>query len=57
MYCRVPVVAVNSGGPRESIVHGKTGLLLPGTVEAFADGLDDLCFGKQSNLKVRLYWG
>ncbi|KAJ1942319.1 Alpha-1,3-mannosyltransferase-like protein [Linderina macrospora] len=27
MYMRVPVVAVNSGGPRETVVHGKTGYL------------------------------
>src|SRR5262249_54716699 len=29
MYARVPVVAVNSGGPTESILDGATGYLVP----------------------------
>jgi len=32
-----PVLAVNSGGPRESIVDGETGFLLDPTPEAFAE--------------------
>lgn len=31
------VIAVDAGGPRESILHGKTGWLLPGTPAAFAE--------------------
>ena len=36
MASGTPVIAVNSGGPRESVVHGETGWLLPGTPRAFA---------------------
>ena len=32
-----PVIAVNNGGPRESVVHGATGWLCEPTAEAFAD--------------------
>ncbi len=28
MYCRTPVIACNSGGPRESILNEETGFLL-----------------------------
>ncbi len=31
-----PVIAVNRGGPRETILDGRTGLLVPDTPEAFA---------------------
>lgn len=36
MYCAVPVVAANSGGPLESVVDGVCGLLCPPTADAFA---------------------
>ena len=39
MACGVPVVAVNEGGPRESVVDGVTGLLTPRDESAFADAL------------------
>jgi glycosyltransferase involved in cell wall biosynthesis len=35
-----PVLAVNRGGPAESVVHGETGFLLEPTPEAFAAQLD-----------------
>ncbi|PIA15132.1 alpha-1,3-mannosyltransferase ALG2 [Coemansia reversa NRRL 1564] len=36
MYMRIPVVAVNSGGPRETILHGKTGYLCDPSKDDFA---------------------
>jgi glycosyltransferase involved in cell wall biosynthesis len=37
MACGTPVLAVNSGGPRESVLHGETGWLLPPEPRAFAE--------------------
>ena len=37
MASGTPVIAVASGGPCESVVHGETGWLLPGRPKAFAD--------------------
>ena len=39
MYCRRPVIAVNSGGPTESIVHEQTGILCDATPGAFAEAM------------------
>lgn len=36
MYAGKPVIAHNSGGPKESVVSGKTGYLVESTGEAFA---------------------
>jgi glycosyltransferase involved in cell wall biosynthesis len=36
MACGAPVLAVDSGGPRETVVHGETGWLLPNDATAFA---------------------
>jgi glycosyltransferase involved in cell wall biosynthesis len=39
--CGTPVVALNAGGARETVIDGETGVLVDGTsVEAFAGGLD-----------------
>lgn len=37
MAAGLPVLAVDHGGPRESIVHGRTGWLVPDDVEVFAE--------------------
>jgi len=42
MYAGLPVVAVNSGGPTESILHNETGLLVPPEPAAFADAIASL---------------
>ncbi|KAJ1960066.1 Alpha-1,3-mannosyltransferase-like protein [Dipsacomyces acuminosporus] len=39
MYMRIPVVAVNSGGPRETVAHGKTGYLCDPTKDEFAKAI------------------
>eukprot|EP00977_Amphora_coffeiformis_P006029 scaffold1294_cov167-Amphora_coffeaeformis.AAC.10 len=39
MYCQTPVLACNSGGPKESIVDGKTGFLRDPTADAFGQAL------------------
>ncbi len=39
MFNRRPVIAVNSGGPLESIEHGKTGFLVEGSKEQFAGAM------------------
>jgi glycosyltransferase involved in cell wall biosynthesis len=36
MAAGTPVLAVDSGGPSESVLHGETGWLLPNSAEAFA---------------------
>ncbi len=37
MYLRRPVIAVNSGGPLETVLDGRTGFLCEATPEAFAE--------------------
>ena len=37
MYMRNPVIAANSGGPLETVLHGKTGFLCEPTAESFAE--------------------
>lgn len=40
MYLRKPVVAVKSGGPIETVIHGSTGILCTeGSVDDFADAM------------------
>ena len=40
--CGLPVVAVAEAGVRETVVHGRTGLLVPATVDNFAQAVSDL---------------
>jgi len=42
MSCETPVLAVNEGGHRETVVDGKTGYLLPRNPEAFVEKLGSL---------------
>jgi len=42
MYARVPVVAVSSGGPLESIIEGETGFLRRQEPEAWAEAIQSL---------------
>jgi hypothetical protein len=37
MAAGLPVLAVDNGGPRESILHGRTGWLVPDEVDVFAE--------------------
>eukprot|EP01064_Diplonema_japonicum_P010139 TRINITY_DN17486_c0_g1_i1.p1 TRINITY_DN17486_c0_g1~~TRINITY_DN17486_c0_g1_i1.p1 ORF type:complete len:444 (+),score=76.19 TRINITY_DN17486_c0_g1_i1:797-2128(+) len=39
MYCGLPVIAVNSAGPLETVLHGKTGFLKEPTVQDFAPAI------------------
>uniref|UniRef100_A0AAV2MCU4 Alpha-1,3/1,6-mannosyltransferase ALG2 n=1 Tax=Knipowitschia caucasica TaxID=637954 RepID=A0AAV2MCU4_KNICA len=42
MYCCCPVIAVNSGGPLESVADGVTGFLCEPTAEAFSGAMERL---------------
>lgn len=42
MYCCCPVIAVNSGGPLESVADGETGFLCEPTAEAFSEAMGRL---------------
>jgi glycosyltransferase involved in cell wall biosynthesis len=42
MALEKPVIAVNRGGPSESVLHGETGLLVEPTPEAFAAAMEKL---------------
>ena len=42
MYAGSPVIAVNSGGPKETVVHEETGLLVENSLEGFASALEHM---------------
>lgn len=44
-------MAVNSGGPVESVVHGRTGLLLPSDAQVWAEGIRDLIMNGKYDAK------
>lgn len=61
-----PVLAVDSGGPRESVQHERTGLLLPPDVESFAAAMARLAadpalaaeYGRAGRLRANAFtWG
>ena len=54
MYARRPIVAVNSGGPLETVVDGKTGFLCEPTAEAFAKKMVFLYRNRGSSMEMGL---
>ncbi|XP_006010934.1 alpha-1,3/1,6-mannosyltransferase ALG2 [Latimeria chalumnae] len=52
MYMCCPVIAVNSGGPLESVVSGTTGFLCDPDPASFAEAMEK--FVKESGLKKRM---
>lgn len=53
MYAGLPVVAVNSGGPTESIAEGETGYLCEPTPSQFADAFEKVeNLGEQGRKKM-----
>lgn len=48
MYCSLPVVAVNDGGPTETVVDGLTGFLCQPTAESFAQAMKKLVDGGEA---------
>lgn len=52
MYCKLPVIAVNSGGPLETIENSVTGFLCEPTPKKFGDAM--LHFIQDSTLKERM---
>lgn len=47
-----PVIAVNSGGPLETIAHLETGILCPPTPEAFAGAMDRLVADDEQRMRM-----
>ena len=64
MSCGLPVVAVQEGGVRESVVHGVTGFLVERVQGAFADHVERLIcdpalcavMGKNGRENILSYW-
>lgn len=52
MYSRCPVIAVNSGGPLESVAHDETGFLCEPTPECFSEAMQK--FVTDPKLKQRM---
>jgi alpha-1,3/alpha-1,6-mannosyltransferase len=50
MYSRLPVIAVNSGGPKETVLDGSTGYLCEPTPESFAKSVSKLLDHDNINL-------
>lgn len=53
MYCGVPVVAVNDGGPTETVADGETGFLRGADPEEFADAMESVAMAGDA----RARWG
>ncbi|GLG93344.1 Alpha-1,3-mannosyltransferase ALG2 [Gryllus bimaculatus] len=52
MYCSIPVIAANSGGPTETVVNEKTGFLCPPNSRDFASAMEK--FIKNINLSQEM---
>ena len=48
MYSGLPVIAIESGGPKESIVHGKTGFLCPSDEKELAEAAYAILYPQKS---------
>ncbi|TRY70571.1 hypothetical protein TCAL_06118 [Tigriopus californicus] len=53
MFCQLPVIAVNNGGPKETVVHAETGFLCDPQPAAFAEAMSDIVKGGKA-LKVKM---
>ena len=62
MYCKLPVIAVNDGGPTETVIDGKTGFLVESSPDGFAEAMRKMVeggsemkrrFGEAGNRRVR----
>ena len=52
MYCQLPVIAVNSGGPLETVEDHRTGYLCHPTAEDFAEKMQYLYENRNVALKM-----
>ena len=52
MYCGLPVVAVNDGGPLETVVDGETGFLRAADPEEFADAMESVAMAGDDLLRL-----
>jgi alpha-1,3/alpha-1,6-mannosyltransferase len=66
MYAGSPVIAVNSGGPMETVVHGVTGFLVENSSDGFCSALYDLIvlhpekieqFGSAGHMHIKRQFG
>ncbi len=59
MYCRKPVIAVNSGGPKETVIHGETGYLCSPNKISFSAAMfeilnnENLCYKMGESARER----
>lgn len=53
--CGVPVIAVNSGGHKESVVHGKTGFLISENAAELAKSIQSLLRNDKKRVQMGLY--
>jgi len=52
MSCAKPVISVNEGGPKESVLHNKTGFLVDATPEAIAEKMEELIKNTRKHKKM-----